>query len=217
MDFQDLTDLIKTRRSVRKFQATQVPEDVLRKALELATWAPNGGNYQAWKFLVVTNEVLINKIADAVIAKTALIASWPEARPFGETVQVWQQRSDFFRHAPVCMAVLAGKVSSVADQVLQAREGRDAVAATLREYRDAAKSALQSVAAAVSYLLLVFHHFGLGATWMTGPVLAKKEIEQLLNVPSDWEFVTLIPVGYPAESPDTPLRKDVTEVVEFVR
>jgi nitroreductase len=78
-------------------------------------------------------------------------------------------------------------------------------------------SSLQSVAAAITYLLLIFHYFGLGATWMAGPQQAKKEIEQFLSVTGEWDLVDLIPVGYPAESPKTAGRKPVNEIIQFFR
>ncbi|MDI6753219.1 MAG: nitroreductase family protein [Thermodesulfobacteriota bacterium] len=217
INFGELGELIKTRRSIRKFQEKPVPEDLLLKALELATWAPNGGNYQPWRFLIVTNKDLINQMADAVKAKTELIASWPEAAQFGEVVERWRKASDFFRGAPACIAVLMGKYSSIADQVLRARGENDPLAREIRSYRQLGNSSLQSVAAAVTYLLLVLHYFGLGAIWMAGPQQAKKEIEQLLGVTPEWDFVDLIPVGYTAETPKTPPRKAITEVVQFFR
>jgi nitroreductase len=79
------------------------------------------------------------------------------------------------------------------------------------------KSSLQSAAAAITYLCLFLHYFGLGTTWMAGPLQAKKEIEQLLDVSPEWDFVGLIPVGYPAETPKTPPRKPVQDVVRFFR
>jgi nitroreductase len=217
IDFSELGELVKTRRSVRRFQDKPVPEDLLLKALELATWAPNGGNYQPWRFLIVSNKNLINQMADAVKAKTELIASWPEAKQFGEAVQRWRKASDFFRGAPVCIAVLMGRYSSIADQVLRARGETDPVGRAIRSYRQLGNSSLQSVAAAIAYLLLILHYFGLGTTWMAGPQQAKKEIEQLLGVPPEWDFVDLIPVGYPAETPQAPSRKPVSDVVQFFR
>ena len=217
IDFQELGQLIKTRRSIRKFQDKPVPEDLLLKALELGTWAPNGGNYQPWKFLIVTNKDLIKKMADAVKAKTELMASWPEAKQFGEAVERWRKNCDLFRGAPACIAVLMGKYSSVADQVLRARGETDSYAREIRSFRQLGNSSLQSVAAATTTLLLILHYFGLGATWMAGPQQAKKEIEQLLNVPADLDFVNLIPVGYPAETPKTPMRKVIADVVQFLR
>jgi nitroreductase len=47
MDILDLEKLIKGRRSIRQWKKQEVPDELLKKAVELATWAPNGGNYQA--------------------------------------------------------------------------------------------------------------------------------------------------------------------------
>jgi len=215
---EEFSELIKTRRSIRRFQDKPVPEDLLVKALELATWAPNGGNRQMWKFCIVTNKDLIQRIGDEVKSKTELIASWPEAEPFGETVARWRRTCDFFRDAPVCIAVLKGKYSSsLADRILQARGETDPSAREIRSFREIGKSSLQSAAAAITYLCLVLHYFGLGTTWMTGPLQAKKEIEQLLQVPPGWDFVGLIPVGYAAEAPEAKPRKPIQEVISFFR
>jgi nitroreductase len=217
IEWEKLEELIRTRRSIRKFQERAVPEELLLKALELATWAPNGGNRQAWRFLIVTNKDLINKMADAVKAKTELMSAWPEAAQFGENVERWRQNCDFFRGAPACIAVLMGRYSSIADQILRARGEKDPLAEEIRSYRRVGNSGLQSVAGAITYLLLILHHLGLGTTWMAGPQQAKKEIERLLAVPPEWDFVALIPVGYPAETPSVPPRKPIAEVVEFFR
>ncbi|MDO9514891.1 MAG: nitroreductase family protein [Syntrophales bacterium] len=215
--WEELSELTKTRRSIRRFEDKPVPEDLLLKALELATWAPNGGNQQPWRFLIVSDKDLIRKMADAVKAKTELMASWPEAKQFEETVARWRKSSDFFRGAPVCIVVLMGKYSSIADQILQARGEKDPVAREIRSSRETGKSSLQSVAAAVSYLCLFLHYLGLGTTWMSGPVQAKGEIEQLLDVSPEWDFVDLIPVGYPAGESRTPPRKPIEEAVQFFR
>ncbi len=217
IDLAQMAELIKGRRSVRRFQDRPVPEDLLLKALELATWAPNGGNYQPWRFFIVSNKNLIHQMADAVKAKTELMASWPEACQYGEVVERWRRSCDFFRNAPVCLAILMGKYSSIADQILRSRGESDPVAREIHSFRQLGNSSLQSVAAAITYLLLVLHQFGLGATWMAGPQQAKKEIEKILGVSPEWDFVDLIPVGYPAESPKTPARKPIDEVVQFFR
>jgi len=217
IDWEELSKLIKTRRSIRTFQDKPVPEDLIVKALELATRAPNGGNQQAWRFLVVTNRELIQKMGAAVNAKTELIASWPEAEQFSENVARWRKTSDFFRGAPVCIAVLMGRYSSIADQILRARGETDAIAREIRSYREIGKSSLQSAAAAITYICLILHYLGLGSTWMSGPLQAKKEIEALLKVPPEWDFVGLIPVGYAAEAPETRPRKPIQDVIQFFR
>lgn len=217
INLEEISTLIKTRRSVRKFQPTPVPEDILLKVLELAVWAPNGGNFQAWRFVVVTNGERIRQLGDAVKAKTELMASWPEAQQFGETVSRWRKTSDFFRNAPACIAVFMGKYTSIADQILQARGETDPVARDIRAWREMGKTSLQSAAAAITYICLLLHYFGLASTWMAGPIQAKKEIEELLQAPADFDFIGLIPVGYPADTPAAPPRKPVQDVVKFMR
>jgi len=218
IDSEEFSELIRTRRSIRKFRDKPVPEDLLVKALELATWAPNGGNRQMWRFCIVTNRDLIQRMGDEVKSKTELIASWPEAAPFGETVARWRRTCDFFRGAPACIAVLKEKSSaSLADRILQARGEVDPIAREIRSFREIGKSSLQSAAAAIAYLCLLLHYFGLGTTWMTGPLQAKKEIEQLLKVSPEWDFVGLIPVGYAAEAPEAKPRKPIRDVIQFFR
>jgi nitroreductase len=51
---------------------------------------------------------------------------------------------------------------------------------------------------------------------MTGPLHAKADIEKLLKIPAGMDIVTLVPVGYPAESP-TRDRKPVSEVCQVIK
>lgn len=216
MEFRDLESLIKTRRSIRRWKQDPVPEDLVLKAIEMATWAPNGGNHQNWRFIVVSNRNLIRQMADAVQVKVETIASWPAAAPFSEEVDRWKRNGSFFRNAPVCIAALMANYESLADQILKLRIGKDPSVQAIIEARQLGNSGLQSVAAAISYLLLAVHSQGLGGIWMTGPLLAKAEIEELLNVPKEMNLAALIPVGFPDEEP-TKTRKPVSEVVEFYR
>lgn len=49
----DILDIIKSRRSVRKFDTAQVPEELLQKVLDAGRWAPSGLNNQPWRFAVI--------------------------------------------------------------------------------------------------------------------------------------------------------------------
>jgi len=52
-------DIIKSRRSIRKFTDIQIKEDDLEAILEAGMWAPSAGNSQAWHFTVIQDpEVL---------------------------------------------------------------------------------------------------------------------------------------------------------------
>ena len=216
MEMQALETLIRTRRSVRQWKKQDVPDDVLKKAVELATWAPNGGNFQGWRFIVIKNPALIGKMANAVQSVADKVAGWPIEAQWKEEIVRHQKKSSFFKEAPVCIAVFVNKYESVMDKVLIARESLDPEAKKILVFRRSAPTSLQSVAAAVTTMLLVLHNAGLGAVWLGNPLIAKKEIESMLKVPADLNLVSLVAMGYPAESPQKD-RRPVEEVMEFIR
>jgi nitroreductase len=215
MDMQAFEKLIKGRRSIRQWKKEKVPDDLLKKAIELATWAPNGGNYQGWRFILVKNKDVIEKMANAVQSVADRIASWSETTEWQEDVKRYQKNASFFRNAPVCIAVFTGDYQSVMDKVLIARESFDSEAKKILAFRRSAPTAIQSAAASATTMLLAFHQMGLGAVWLVAPLMAKKEIEGLLNVPANLSLICLVAVGYPNESPQKD-RKPVDEVLKFV-
>ncbi len=212
----ELEEAIRTRRSIRSYEDRDVPTDLILDAIKVASWAPNGGNYQPWKFFVVKDQALIERIADAVQEKVDLMANWPEAEEFGQTFQRYRANAAFFRKAPAVIAVAMGGYQSAADRVLRRRGEKDPVAMQMIRNREEISSRIQTIAGATAYLLLALHSRGLGACWMAGPMLARKEIETMLEVPSDVELFALVPVGYPAESPVPGPRKPLEEVVRVI-
>ncbi|MEE8414204.1 MAG: nitroreductase family protein [Dehalococcoidales bacterium] len=216
MELNDLDTVIKGRYSVRSWQEKDVPEELLLQAIELATWAPNGGNQQNWRFYLVMNKDTIGAIADAVQAKADKMASWPDADKFLGVNRV-RSRAGFFRGAPAVIAVASSQYQSPVDKLLEANEGKEAEAGVIRRWRNTADSRIQSVSAAIAYLLLVLHQMGIGSLWMTGPMQAKEDIENILKVPAEFDIIALIPVGYAADGPGDRTRKAIQEVCQVVR
>ncbi len=68
----ELKDAIELRRSIRKYEERDVPEDILKELIRCATLAPSGHNRQPWKFQIVTGE-LKDKIAETLYQKTCSI------------------------------------------------------------------------------------------------------------------------------------------------
>ena len=58
-------DLIHERRSVRSYNEKPVPKELIERAIEAARLAPSAHNSQPWKFIVVDNEAIKNRIAAA--------------------------------------------------------------------------------------------------------------------------------------------------------
>lgn len=66
---QGIEEVIKNRRSVRRFKPDPVPGELLKKVLEAARWAPSAGNVQPWKFFVVTSPAKKEALAAAALGQ----------------------------------------------------------------------------------------------------------------------------------------------------
>ncbi len=58
-------DVIKTRRSVRSYESDMPDQGALDRVLEAARIAPSGSNGQPWKFVVVTDPAIREKLVAA--------------------------------------------------------------------------------------------------------------------------------------------------------
>ncbi len=58
-------EVIQKRRSVRKYKKDPIPEKALMRILEAARLAPSGKNFQPWKFIIVKDKALKEKLAQA--------------------------------------------------------------------------------------------------------------------------------------------------------
>jgi len=58
-------DVIQKRRSIRKYKEDPIPEKALMRVLEAARLAPSGKNFQPWKFIIVKDKALKEKLAQA--------------------------------------------------------------------------------------------------------------------------------------------------------
>ncbi|MBI2653393.1 nitroreductase family protein [Candidatus Woesearchaeota archaeon] len=69
-------DVVKSRRSVRRFLDKQVSDNLIKKIIEAATWAPSTCNQQLWNFVVVKDKGTKNRLIHEA-ASTTLIGRAP--------------------------------------------------------------------------------------------------------------------------------------------
>lgn len=93
----ELTDIIKKRRSIRKFKSDSVPKELIDKVIEAGVYAASGRGKQAPIVIAVTNPELREKIVKA----NAKIGGWAED-------------FDPFYNAPVILIVIADSQVSTA-------------------------------------------------------------------------------------------------------
>jgi nitroreductase len=206
-----IRQLLESRRSVRRFKREAVPREALERILEAAILAPSASNKQPWRFVVVEQRERIHQMAAAVREALERIAErLPE-----DSVPAFRAYGDYFTRfedAPVVIVPLFrgfAVLSHLVDGFLEA-SGKEALIAMERD------SALVGTSLAVGNLLLMAHATGLGASVMTGPLIASPALRGLLDVPSSWGIVALVAVGVADEVPPPTERKPLGRVVRWL-
>ncbi len=74
---------------------------------------------------------------------------------------------------------------------------------------------ISAASAATVQLLLQAHAEGLGGCWMSGPLLARARLSEVLRVQAPWRILAAVALGWPAESPEPRPRKPLEQVVEW--
>lgn len=64
MEPKDLIQVIKTRRTIRKYINKPIPDNILEDILDCARLAPSANNRQPWLFVVIKNDSLKRQIAE---------------------------------------------------------------------------------------------------------------------------------------------------------
>ncbi len=73
---------------------------------------------------------------------------------------------------------------------------------------------IQDTAASVQNLLLAAHDLGLGTCWVGA--FKEKTVKEILDMPDYLRPVVLVPVGYPAKTPNPPDRLPRTDCVKVL-
>lgn len=66
---EELYALYRTRQSDRKFSATPIPQEVLRRIVENALLAPSATNQQPWSLVVVSDPEMSHRVGKAVVKR----------------------------------------------------------------------------------------------------------------------------------------------------
>lgn len=65
----EVSEAIRTRRSVRAYDSKPVPDDLIKRVLEAGRIAPSASNYQPWHFIVVKDATTRQELSQGKYAK----------------------------------------------------------------------------------------------------------------------------------------------------
>ena len=199
----DVFEAIAGRRSIRKFTPDPVKEEDLRRILDAARLAPSGTNQQPWHFLVVRDADLLERLAKVVKDKAEVVLAHMSDEQRKRAEPILRRFVTFFAQAPVTIFPLIEPYGS-----LTYKRGE----IVGQDYDPVA----QSIGAAIQNLHLAAFALGYGTCWMTGPLIAREKMEELLGVELPWKLAAVIPLGRPAKVPDPRPRKSLDEIATFI-
>ena len=179
----ELFEIIQSTRAMRRLKPDPVPDELIKRILEAGICAPNGGNTQRWRFLVIKDRTIKQAVQawykrafDEVIGPRYL----ESAPPPGMTKERYLRQhaavsylTDHFHEAPVW------------------------IVACLEDGHAPNRGSGASIYPAVQNMLLAARALGLGATLTTRHLLYEKESEAALGLPPGVHSYAIVPIGWP--------------------
>lgn len=169
---------MRNRRSIRKYKKQQIPVKEILQVLEAGRLAPSGANQQPWTYILVTDSELKQEIRkEAEMVEKNFHRKAPKSLKNWFKKQGITPQKSFLTEAPA-LIVVAG--------------------CTKAPYW------LESTWISIAYILLQAENQGFGTLTYTPSNTGF--LNELLEIPKDYQPVAIIPVGYAAETPSPEAR-----------
>lgn len=206
-----IEEIMRSRRSIRRFKPQSLDRKLVEELIDIAITAPSASNKQPWRFFATDNKEVINLMATAVESSVERIARHID-KGFMETFQAYGDYFVRFREAPVVIVAAFREIVVLSNLVDSTLEQEDLENIRIMEFN----SGLASISLAIENMLLYGHSIGLGASCMTGPLVALKKLKSIMGIPLSWHIAAVIAVGYPDEEPKITTRKSASTVLRWV-
>ena len=182
-----LKALAESRHSQRRFSERPVSEDEVQRVLDIAARAPFASGRKNWQIAVIRDRDTLEALARTVREEAEGLAGKMDEDAAAGFLR-YAQSFTFFTQAPVLLVPWCRESATMKSML------RESVTPDiLRWEHDNLTKSLSCVAMLV---LLAAESLGLGACYMTGPLLAEKQLKEVLGLRENTLIGALIPLGY---------------------
>jgi nitroreductase len=190
---------LRRRRTIRDFSDRPVPREIIERCLLAAGTAPNGGNVQPWRFVVISNPALKSVIREGAEREDR---EFYERRAPREWLDVLAPLGTapvkpFLETAPYLIVIFANTYGVQPDGT------------RIKHYYTA-----ESVGIATGMLITALHHVGLVCLTHTPSPIAS--LNEILDRPPYERPFLLLAVGYPAEGAKVPVTVSEKKALEEI-
>lgn len=195
----ELMHVIQGRRSVRTYQQRPVARELLEQILEAARWAPSPHGRQPWRFVVVTQPEVRQRLANAMGTE------WRRQL----ALDGQDEQTITLRLTKSHQRILNAPAMIIPCLYLE----------DLNRYPDAERQAaetimaIQSLGCAAQNMLLMAYSLGLDGGWMCAPLFCPDTVRAALDLNQTLIPHALITIGYAAKDPVRRERKSLEELV----
>ncbi len=197
----DVWTAMATARAIRRYTDEPVDDATLGRCLEAATWAPSGGNWQSWRFVVLRSPESRAAVARAAAVSLEVIEplySMSRPSPDDDSRRARSDRATYEFHDR------GGEFTSVLF--------------TTQNYEVASPLLLGgSVYPAMQNFLLAARAQGLGACLTSWASYGEDIIRAAVGVPDDWLMAGHVVVGWPRGRHGPLRRRPASEVTYLDR
>ena len=210
MEYDALLELVKKRRSIRRFKPDPIPDGYIEKIIEVARWAPSGFNMQPWEFVVVKKPELREKIVEYISEY------WRQGKAMETTREPWQGKpwelkgiTDSgmdYTTAPVYI-ILFGDTRT-----------QDGLPMGLRYAPDRLNLIFNAgLGSAFLYMHLAATTLGLASQWVSGITTpyAHCMTKDLLGISKELVPYDMMALGYPALKPSDKFMRNPEKMVHY--
>jgi nitroreductase/NAD-dependent dihydropyrimidine dehydrogenase PreA subunit len=178
LDGESARQFLRSRRSIRSYQQKPVPRDKLLQLMDIARFAPSGGNSQGLSYLVIDRPETLHNLTEHTIAwmEENVQNNSPAAKVYGQYAAMYRKtgRDSILRGAPALVLGTAAK-----------------------NFARSRENTLLSLA----YVELYAPSIGLGTCWAgmleAAAFAGVPPVLDLLGVPKDKQFTGALMAGYP--------------------
>ncbi|MBN2735244.1 MAG: nitroreductase family protein [Methanomicrobiaceae archaeon] len=171
-------DAIMTRRSVRKFEDRQIPDEILEKIILAGTYAPSALGIQPWAFVVVQDQGFLKKVSEYCIP---ILLSHMKGSGEGMS-QIFKEMLEsknfsLYYNAPTVILI---------------------VGQSKNRFKDI------DCSLCAENMMLAAHALGIGSCFVgaTDPAYENKELMAGFKIPEGYSPIGTIVFGYPLETPE---------------
>ena len=199
----ELYEAMSTLRAVRRLKPDTIPDDVMSRVLQAASWAPTGGNVQPFRILAVSDPDKRAAIAKLYDEEWAAYTKNLRAEAYGSGTEKMVRAGDY----------LAKNMSDV-PVLLIFCFNPDRMAITDANLDRPSVVGGGSVYTAVENVMLACRAEGLGCVLTTLLCHREGEVKAILDIPEDWGTCAHIPIGYPVLKGHGPItRRPIEKLV----